>query len=160
MRWIRYIFFGFALILTSCSGEPPVEKAILGTWVQDTPTSMTSQGIQTITTDTVLRLEKNGEAHLTRNLNLKGLNLPTKGVPLRVELIGRWEITNGQLTQTQSSALILPQTPDETSQAWADELQKHADDEDASVKYIILANKSQLILQDTNTGTTDTYRRK
>ena len=54
----------------------------------------------------------------------------------------------------------LPQSPDETSQAWADELQKHADDEDASVKYIILANKSQLILQDTNTGTTDTYRRK
>lgn len=160
MRWIRYIFFGFALILASCSGEPPLEKAILGTWVQETPTSMTTRGIQTTTTDTVLKLQKNGKTHLTRNLVVKGQKLPANGMPLRVELQGHWEIINGQLTQTQSSALILPQIPDEISRAWADKLQKQADSSSTSVKNIVLANKTQLILQDTTTGTTDSYRRK
>ena len=73
---------------------------------------------------------------------------------------GHWEIINGQLTQTQSSALILPHTPDEISRAWADKLQKQADSSSTSVKNIVLANKTQLILQDTTTGTTDSYRRK
>ena len=91
---------------------------------------------------------------------VKGQKLPANGMPLRVELKGHWEIINGQLTQTQSSALILPQTPDEISQAWADKLQKQADSSDTSVKNIVLANKTQLILQDTTTGTTDSYRRK
>ncbi len=160
MSWIRSILFGFSLILAGCSGEPPVEKAIIGTWVQATPTSMTSQGIQTTTTDTVLTLKKNGEAKLTRNLTIAGQKLPPNGIPLRVELTGNWEISNGQLKQIQNSALILPQNPDEISQAWADELQKQADGGQASVKNIILANKNQLILQDTGTETTDTYRRK
>ena len=160
MRWIRYIIFGFTFILAACSGEQPVEKAILGTWLQETPTSMTTRGIQTTTTDTVLKLQKNGDTHLTRKLVVKGRNLPGNGIPLRIELRGQWEIINGQLTQTQSSALILPQTPDETSKAWAEELQKQANRGQASVKNIILVNKTQLILQDIDTGTTDTYRRK
>ena len=160
MSWIRSLLFGFVLILAGCSGDPPVEKAIIGTWVQEIPTSTTSQGIQTTTTDTVLTLKKNGETKLTRNLTIAGQKFPPNGIPLRVEISGHWEIANGQLTQTKSSALILPQTPDETSQAWADEFQKQADNSDASVKDIVLVNKRQLILQDINTGTTDTYRRK
>jgi len=68
MRFIHYTLAIFALILTACSGEPTTDKAIIGTWVQETPTSMTARGLQTTTTDTVLRIKKNGVTHLTRNL--------------------------------------------------------------------------------------------
>ena len=160
MRWIQYSFFIFAMILAGCSGEPTAEKAILGTWVQETPTAMTSRGVQTTTADTVLRLKKNGETHLTRNLTITGQNLPEEGIALSIELRGLWDLANGQLTQTQSSALIMPRNSDEITKNWAEQLQSQAKDGHSSVKSIVLANKKQLILQDINSGTTDTYRRK
>jgi len=103
MKYIWLIFTSVFLLLSGCGGQPPLEKAILGTWVQETPTSTTTSGIQTLTSDTVLRLKKNGETHLTRNLDVTG---------------------------------------------------------QASVKTVIAADKSQLILQDVELGITDVYRRK
>ena len=160
MRWIQYSFFIFALLLVGCSGEPTAETAILGTWVQETPTAMTSRGVQTTTADTVLRLKKNGETHLTRNLTITGRNLPEDGVALSIELRGLWDIANGELTQTQNTALIMPRTSDEISKNWANQLQKQSENGHSSKKTILLANKERLILQDVNSGTTDTYRRK
>lgn len=149
-----------AIGLGSCSGELPVEKAIIGTWVQDTPISMTSGGLQTTTADTVLKLNKNGEVHLTRNLDVAGQDLPADGVKLTIELRGQWEIIEGQLKQTQDTALIMPRTSDETAKDWAATLQAQADQSPPSVKDIIAADRNQLILQDLETGTTDIYRRK
>lgn len=164
MRLTQSFFVIFILFLGACSGkEPAVEKAVLGTWVQETPTSMTARGIQTTTTDTVLRMDKNGETYLTRNLTINGQKLPAAGVELSIELRGNWNIANNQLTLAQSSALILPRNADKTdkfARDWAKELQRQADAGHTSVKNIILANKKQLILQDDDTGTTDTYRRK
>lgn len=161
MRLIHPIFFILALFLAGCSsGDPSPEKAILGTWVQETPTSMTARGIQTTTTDTVLSVKKNGESRLTRKLSLMGRNLPDTGIPLSIELKGHWELTNRQLTLTQKSAIILPLISDDIALKWANELQKQAEAGHSSVKNIVLANKEQLILQDEDTGATDTYRRK
>ena len=160
MRFLKYIPFCFALILAGCSGEPPVEKAILGTWVQDTPVSMTSGGLQTTTADTVLRVKKNGEVHLTRNLDIAGQGLPEDGVKISIELRGQWEIVGAQLKQTQSAAMVMPRTSDETARKWADQLQAQADEGQPTVKDIIAVDKKQLILQDVDTGATDLYRRK
>lgn len=160
MRWIHYTSFVFALILGGCSGEPASDKAILGTWLQETPTSTTASGLQTTTTDTVLRLKKGGETHLTRNLDIAGQGLPEGGVKISIELRGEWEIMNTQLKQTQNQALIMPRTSDETARGWADRLQAQANESQISVKDIILVDKNQLILQDSETGTTDIYRRK
>jgi len=156
MRWIHFGIFVFALIFGGCAGELSPEKAIIGTWVQETPTSMTSRGIQTTTINTVLKFQKNGETHLTRNLTIEGQKLPAEGIELRVELRGTWDITNTGLTQTQTSALIMPQDSSKLAQDWS----RQADAGHKSVKTIVLANKEQLILQDQDTGTTDTYRRK
>lgn len=164
MRYVKYIQFGFALALplalAACTGERPVEKAILGTWVQDTPISMTSDGLQTTTADTVLRLKKTGEVHLTRNLDIAGQGLPEDGVKISLELRGRWELIDGQLKQTQDTALIMPRTSDDTARDWADQLQAQADESQPTIKDIITVDKKQLILQDTDTGSTDVYRRK
>ena len=160
MRWIHYTLFVFALILGGCSGEPTVETSILGTWIQETPTSTTASGLQTTTSDTVLKLKKNGETHLTRNLDIAGQGLPEDGVKISIELRGQWEITNTQLKQTQNQALIIPRTDDDTARKWADQLQAQANKSQASVKDIILVDKTQLILQDAQTGSTDIYRRK
>lgn len=160
MRFIQFFILAFALFLSACSGEQPVEKAILGTWVQDTPTSMTSDGLQTTTADTVLRIKKNGEVHLTRNLDIIGQGLPAEGIKISLELRGEWEILNGQIKQTQKTALVMPRTSDETARKWADELQAQAEQSPPTVKDIISANKTQLILQDQDTGTTDIYRRQ
>jgi len=141
MRFIHYILATFALILTACSGEPSVDKNIIGTWVQETPTSMTSRGLQTTTTDTVLRIKKNGVTHLTRNLDILGEGLPADGVKLSIELRGLWEITNDQLKQTQNSALVIPRDSNETSATWADRLQEQASGEHPSFKTIVLADK-------------------
>lgn len=149
-----------ALGLAGCSGEQPVEKAVIGTWIQDTPTSMTSAGLQTTTSDTVLKLNKNGEVHLTRNLDVAGQGLPADGIKVSLELRGQWTITNGQLYQSQETALIMPRTADATSLAFTEQLQTQADKNEQVVKDIISVDRKQLILQDTNTGTTDIYRRK
>ena len=160
MRFLKYIPFCFALILAGCSGEQPVEKAIIGTWVQDTPVSMTSAGLQTTTADTVLRLKKNGEVHLTRNLDIAGQDLPTGGVEISIELRGHWEILEGQLKQTQNTALIMPRASDDITRDWAEQLQAQANESQPTVKDIIAVDKKQLILQDADTGATDVYRRK
>ena len=160
MRLIPYTLFSVALIAAGCSGEPQAEKAILGTWVQETPTSTTSAGLQTTTTDTVLRLKKNGETHLSRNLDIAGRGLPEAGVKIGIELRGQWEIANGQLKQTQNAAIVIPRTDDETARKWADQLQNQANESQTSLKDIVLVDKNQLIIQDTDTGVTDVYRRK
>lgn len=160
MRYLQYTLLLLTLMLAACSGEPPVEKAILGTWVQDTPVSMTANGMQTTTADTVLRVKKNGEVHLTRNLDIAAQSLPEGGVKVSLELRGKWEIIDGQLKQTQDMALIMPRTPDEMTREWADQLQTQADESQPTVKDIISVDRKQLILQDTDTGTTDIYRRK
>ena len=132
----------------------------MGTWLQETPTSTTASGLQTTTADTVLTLKKNGETKLTRNLDIAGQGLPGDGVKIKVELRGEWEIIDGKLKQTQNTALIIPRTEDKMARDWADQLQAQADKSQSSVKDIILIDKSQLIVQDTETGTTDIYRRK
>ena len=164
MRFIHFILicftFGLAAGLGGCSGEPPVDKAIIGTWVQDTPISMTSGGLQTTTADTVLKLNKSGDVHLTRNLDIAGEGLPAEGVKISIELRGQWEIAQGQLKQSQDMALIMPRTSDEMAKTWAETLQAQADQSPPTVKDIISVDKKQLILQDTETGATDIYRRK
>jgi len=160
MKYIWLIFTSVFLLLSGCGGQPPLEKAILGTWVQETPTSTTTSGIQTLTSDTVLRLKKNGETHLTRNLDVTGQGLPEGGIRVSVELKGSWELSNGQLTQTPQSVLIMPRNTDELTRDWADTLQSQAEKSPASVKTVIAADKSQLILQDVELGITDVYRRK
>lgn len=160
MKYIWLIFTSVFLLLSGCGGQPPLEKAILGTWVQETPTSTTTSGIQTLTSDTVLRLKKNGETHLTRNLDVTGQGLPEAGIRVSVELKGSWELSNGQLTQTPQSVLIMPRNTDELTRDWADTLQSQAEKSPASVKTVIAADKSQLILQDVELGITDVYRRK
>lgn len=137
-----------------------MEKAILGTWVQETPTSTTSGGLQTLTADTVLRLKKNGETNLTRNLDISGHGLPEMGIRVSVELTGQWELNNGRLIQKPSSVMIMPRGTDEASRELADTLQIQAEKRPASVKMVVSADKKQLILQDVSLGTTDVYRRK
>lgn len=160
MRLIHYILFSFTMFLAACSGEPNAKTAIVGTWVQETPTSTTSRGLQTLTTDTILRLKKNGSGHLTRNLDITGEDLPIEGVKISVELRGLWEVKDDQLTQTQNSALIIPRDSSDIAKQWADSLQAQASGSHPSVKTILLVDKKQLIVQDLKTGTTDTYRRK
>jgi len=160
MRLLLFITLIFTLMLPACSGKQPVEKAILGTWVQDTPTSMSSEGLRTLTTDTVLRVMKDGKVHLSRNLDISGQGLPVEGIKVSLELRGNWQIENGQLKQTQESALILPRTDDETARNLADLLQTQAEQSPPTLKDIVLADKKQLILQDKDTGTTDVYRRQ
>lgn len=161
MRFLHSTMFSLicalALVVSACSGERPVEKAIIGTWVQETPISMTSDGISTTTADTVLRLKKTGETHMMRNLDIAAQGLPEDGVKISIELRGQWEISNGQLKQTQNSALILPRTSDETARQWAEQLQNQANDSPPTVKDIIAVDKQQLILQDVETGATDVY---
>ncbi len=149
-----------AVALAGCSGEKPVEKAIVGTWVQDTPISMTSQGFQTTTADTVLTLGKSGDVKLTRNLDIFGQDLPAEGVAISLELRGQWEIIDGQLKQTQESALIMPRRDDDASKTLAEDFQAQANENEPTVKDIIAVDRQQLILQDTDTGATDVYRRK
>ena len=160
MRIFQVIIFAAVFLLSACSGEKPVEKAILGTWVQDTPTSMTANGLQTTTADTVLRIQKNGQVHLKRNLDITGQGLPDDGVKVSLDLRGSWELSGGQLIQAQDTALVMPRTSDETARKWADELQAQAEQSPPTTKDIIAVDKDQLILQDQNTGTTDIYRRK
>ena len=160
--WSIFIFLSVAAasLLTACSGEQPIEKAILGTWIQATPTSTTSGGLQTITADTVLRIKKNGETHLTRNLDIKGQNLPEMGIRISVDIKGQWELGERQLKQTPSSVMIMPRESDEGSRDWADQLQNQAEQSPPSIKSVISVDKDQLILQDMDLGITDVYRRK
>ena len=67
---------------------------------------------------------------------------------------------NGELKQTPDSVLILPRGSDKESRKWAIKLQAQAEENGPSVKSIISADKSQLILQDAATGTTDVYVRQ
>lgn len=164
MRHIKPLFLFFFIacagLISACSGETPLDKAILGTWVQDVPFSITTRGVQTTTTDTVLRLKKNGETHLTRNLKIRGQDLPESGVGVSVELRGIWELVDGQLRQTPDTVLILPRDDNEATRQLADKLQEQAEKSVHSTKIIVAADKSQLILQDIETGTTDVYSRK
>ena len=164
MRFTQYLLICFTLVmaiaLAGCSGEHPIEKAIIGTWVQDTPVSMTTGGLQTTTADSVLKLNKTGGVHLTRNLDIAGQGLPADGIKLSIELRGQWEIVEGQLKQTQDTALIMPRTPDDKTQDWSKRLQAQADQSPPSIKDIVSVDRDQLILQDVNSGATDVYRRK
>jgi len=150
-------------LLSACAGESAPEKAFIGTWVQDTPYSTTDKGLQTTTSDTVLRLKKNGETHLSRKLDIfdvNGRDLPKTGILVNVELRGYWELVDGNLRQTPDSVLVIPRSTDEKTREWADKLQTQAEQSSASEKTIISVDKKQLILQDIATGTTDVYRRK
>lgn len=160
--WPLYLCLSFALagLLSACSGEPPLEKAILGTWVQETPFSMTANGLQTTTSDTVLRLKKNGETELSRNLEIVGQGLPQTGIRVSVELRGKWELVDGRLRQTPDTVIIMPRDTDETSREWADKLQAQAEESPVSIKTIVTANNKQLILQDLQSAATDVYKRQ
>ena len=147
-------------MLSACTNEPSLENAILGTWVQETPYSITDRGLQTTTTDTVLQIKKNGKTHLTRNLDIIGQDLPETGISVSVELRGNWGLTEGKLSQTPETVIVIPRNEDQVTRKWADELQAQAEKSPTSVKTIVSANKEKLILQDADTGTTDVYRRK
>jgi len=69
-------------------------------------------------------------------------------------------LVDGHLRQTPDKVLIIPRTTDQDTQNWAEKLQVQAEDSSPSVKMIIAADKTQLILQDLATGTTDVYRKK
>ena len=157
---LKVAAFAAITALAACSGEMPVEKAIVGTWIQETPVSMSADRLQTTTSNTILTLKQNGEGSLSRTLNLQGAGLPEGGIDLNVDLRGRWELTSGQLVQTAETTLITPRTADALSVQWADALQKQSEEATASVKTIVAADKTQLILQDTDLGMTDVYRRK
>lgn len=161
-RFARSIGIGLIALttLTACSGEMPVEKAVLGTWIQETPVSMSAENLRTTTSDTILTLKKNGDVKLSRVLVFDGAGLPDGGIGLNVDLSGHWRFENGQLIQTADSASITPRAPDDTSREWADAMQAQAADAAPSIKDIVAANKDQLILQDVETGATDVYRRK
>jgi len=164
MQRFQSVFFlllvAFAGFLSACSSESPPEKSIIGTWVQNTPYSITDRGLQTTTFDTVLKFKKNGQTHLSRKLDIIGQGLPEAGILVSVELQGHWELTEGHLRQTPDTVLIMPRSTDEASRQWAEKLQSQAEESDPSVKAIISADKDQLILQDFETGTTDVYTRK
>jgi len=164
MQRIQVFFFcllmGALGLLSACAGEQPAEKAFIGTWIQETPYSITHDGLQTTTSDTVLRLKKNGESHLSRKLDIIGQDLPETGILVSVELRGKWDLVEGHLRQTPETILIIPRSTDDVSRKWADELQGQAEASPPSVKTIISANKKELILQDISTGTTDVYKRK
>lgn len=148
------------LSLTGCSGNQPAEKAIIGSWVQDVPVSMTDEGLQTTTSDTVLHFEKDGDIKRRLAMTLNGRNLPQKGLTLDVDLTGTWSIEANQLTQTPVSALVTPRSQTDQALAWAEIWQKEADTQDISIKNIVTVDKKQLILQDAASGSTDVYRRK
>lgn len=154
------LYVAMAGLLSACSGEPAMNKAILGTWVQETPISMTSEGLQTTTADTVLRLKKNGETHLSRNLDIKGQGLPAAGIQVSVELRGRWELRENQLLQSPTSVIIMPRDNEDISRQWADKLQAQAESSPPSLKIVVSADRTQLILQDAESGATDVYSRK
>lgn len=158
-----FIFAAFLLLtgfLSACSGEAAPEKALLGIWVQESPYSITDRGLNTTTTDTVLSLKKNGETHLSRNLDITGKDLPETGISVSVELRGKWEIIDGKLRQSPETVLIMPRNEDAVTRQWADKLQAQAEQSEPSLKTIVAADKKQLILQDLGTGTTDVYKRK
>jgi len=147
-------------LLSACSDNTSQEKAFVGTWVQETPYSITDRGINTTTTNTVLRLKRNGETYLSRNLDIVGQDLPDTGISVSVELRGSWDLIEDHLRQSPDTVLIMPRNDDPVTRQWADKLQTQAEQAVPSVKAIIAANKKQLILQDLETGTTDVYKRK
>jgi len=148
------------LILAACSGEMPVEKAIVGNWVQEVPVSMSDEGLQTTISDTAMRFEKDGDITRRSIMTLRGRDLPADGIVLDIELTGTWALQSGQLIQTPQSALVTPRSQTDTALAWAESWQKEADAQSVSTKIIVAADKKQLILQDVQTGSTDVYRRK
>ena len=153
-------FFLLAGFLSACSGETAPEKVLVGTWVQETPYSITDRGLTTTTSETVLSLKKNGETHLSRKLDIIGQDLPETGINVSVELRGRWELIDGNLRQSPETVLIMPRNGDAVTRQWADKLQAQAEQSEPSLKTIVAADKSQFILQDLGTGTTDVYKRK
>lgn len=149
----------FVFGLAAC-GAPPPEKAIVGTWVQETPTSTTEAGLQSTISETVLTFEKDGDVRLVRQLDLAGAALPPTGVSLEVDLSGIWALQEGQVVQSLKQAIITARSDDPLAAAVAEQLQGEADTTSESRKEIITLDKKTLILQDVNTGTTDVYQRK
>jgi len=147
-------------LLTACLSEQPVEKAIIGTWVQDVPVSMSDEGLQTTTSETQIKFEKDGDIKLNLVMGLQGRNIPDTGIFLDVDLKGTWQIQNGQLIQTPVSASVTPRSQSETALSWAETWQEQANTQSPTTKSIIKADRKQLILQDIRTGATDVYRRK
>lgn len=145
--------------LSAC-GAPPPEKAILGTWLQETPTSTTESGLQSTTSQTALTFEKDGDARLVRQLDLAGAGLPPEGISLDVDLSGTWVMGDGQIIQTLENATITPRSSDPVAADIALQLQSQADTMAESRKDIVALDRQQLILQDAETGATDVYRRK
>lgn len=149
----------FTASLAACSAPPP-EKAILGAWGQDAPTSTTESGLESTTSDSVLTFEKDGDVRLQRQLDLRGAGLPEDGVSLDIDLSGVWVIRDGQVIQMLESATITPRSADPVAANIADQLQEQSEMMAESRKDIIALTREQLILQDAETGATDVYRRK
>ena len=154
------LFIGMSALAGCSGGDVPIEQAILGTWLQETPISMSADNLQTTTSETVLTLKKNGDVQLSRILLLQAPGLPEGGVSLNVDLNGTWSMQNGQLVQVAESTLITPRTSDDEARSLADDLQAQMTNASTSTKDVIAADKKQLILQDVETGATDIYRRK
>jgi len=162
MRILHSLFLSFSLLflLPGCSGDASADKTILGTWVQETPTSMTSQGIQTTTANSVLKFEKNSQTKLSRHLDIAGQGLPEAGVSVSLELRGNWELIDNQLSMSPENVIITPRDTAPLTRQWADRLQEQAEQSPTSIKTLISVDSKQLILQDNDTGTTDVYIRK
>jgi len=157
---IRLIFPLFLALLFTACGNPTPEKAIIGTWVQETPTSTTQDGIQATTSETVLTFETEGDVRLRRQVDLRGAGLPETGVGVDVDLSGRWVMREGELFQTLQNAVVTPRTFDPVSEEIARQLQNQAASMPESQKSIVVLDREQLMLQDRETGVTDVYRRK
>ncbi len=157
---IRLIFpLLFTIFLTAC-GNPPPEKAIIGTWVQANPTSTTQAGVQATTSDTVLTFEKDGDVRLRRQLDLRGAGFPETGVGVDVDLSGQWRMEGDALFQTLENSIVTARTSDPASMEIARQLQDQSGTMSESQKRIIALDREQLMLQDLETGVTDVYRRR
>jgi len=158
---IRSFFFSlfFAFLLTACS-SPSADKALSGKWLQDIPTSTTQNGIEVTTLNTVLEFEKDGDVFLRRQIEIRGINLPSEGISLDIDLSGKWRLQEGTLIQTLENALVTPRNPSQLANNYANQLQGQAAQTSESRKTILVLNNKELILQDLETGFTDTYRRK
>jgi len=147
------------LILTAC-GSPTTEQQLSGTWIQDIPTSTTQNGTQVTTLSTVLEFEKDGDVQLRRQIELSGNNLPAEGVGLDIDLSGTWRLEDGVLIQRVEDAWVTPRQTSEIAQSYANQLQDQASQSSTTQKTILVLTREELILQDLETGLTDSYRRK
>lgn len=158
---IRSFFLSlfFAFLLTAC-GNPTTDKMLSGKWLQDIPTSTTQNGMEVTTLNTVLEFEKDGDVLLRRQIEIRGINLPNEGISLDIDLSGQWRLEDGTLIQTLEEAWVTPRNSSQVAKNYANQLQDQAAQTSETQKTILVLNNKELILQDLQTGFTDTYRRK